>query len=335
MGGNLTVVFPAPKVAAVEDRDKPAPGAGDLLVRTRRSLISTGTELTIFSGAFPPGGFWAGYGKFPFLPGYSNVGQVEAVGAGVDGSWVGRRVASFTHHRAFITVQPAQADPVPEGVADEEATFFSIALIVMQGIRLSEVTWGEAVAVYGAGLIGQFAARILAIAGAGPVFVVDTAPARLAMLPRHPAIVAVDAVKQDVAVVVREKTGGRMADAVIECTGNPDLIPGQFAVLKKPFGRFVVLSSPRGPTTFDFHDLSNANSSRIIGAHQTSTAEVETPYSPWTKRRHVALFYEWLKAGAFSLAGLVTHRFAPAKASEAYGMLLADRSKAMGVVFEW
>lgn len=335
MGGNLSIVFPRAQVAAVEDRDRPAPGAGELLVRTRRSLISTGTELTIFSGEFPPGGFWAQYGKFPFAPGYSNAGVVEAVGAGVDASWVGRRVASFTNHRAFVTVRPADADPIPEGVTDEDAAFFSIALIVMQGVRLSEATWGEAVGVYGAGLLGQFAARFLALAGARPVFVVDNAAARLAMLPKHPAIVPVNASAGDPAAVVRERTGGRMCDAVFEVTGNPSLIPKEFDLLKKPFGRFVLLSSPRGPTTFDFHDLSNANSSRIIGAHQTSTAEIETPYSPWTKRRHVALFYDWLRSGEFSLAGLVTHRFKPAQASDAYGMLLTDRSKAMGVVFEW
>lgn len=335
MGGNLTIVFPRAKVAALEDRDPPRAEPGSLVVRTRRSLISTGTELTLFSGEYPPGSSWADYGKFPCTPGYSNVGLVEAVGEGVDRSWIGRRVATFTNHRALVTARPTEADPVPEGVADEDATFFSIALIVMQGVRLSETTWGEAVAIYGAGLIGQFAARFLALAGARPVFVVDTAPPRLAMLPKHPAIVPVDESAVDPAAMVRERTGGRMCDAVIEATGNPTLIPREFDLLKKPFGRFLLLSSPRGVTTFDFHDFSNRNSSRIIGAHQMSTAEVETPYSPWTKRRHVALFFDWLRSGEFSLAGLVTHRFPPAKAPEAYQMLLTDRSKAMGVMFEW
>ena len=47
---NPTVVFTEPRTAVVEERDIPSPGPGHLLVRTRRTLISTGTELTIAGG---------------------------------------------------------------------------------------------------------------------------------------------------------------------------------------------------------------------------------------------------------------------------------------------
>ncbi len=332
---NPTIVFPEPKRAVVEDRPMPAPGPGEVLVKTRRSLISTGTELTIFSGEFPPNSFWSGYGKFPFVAGYSNAGLVTAVGAGVDPGLQGKRVASFRAHAAYVTVNAADAYVIPDGLPDEQAAFFSLSLIVMNGVRLAELQWGEAVVVFGTGLIGQFCARFCALSGARPVIGVDVAPARLALLPEGPAFARVNGKREDAGARVSALTRGRMAEVVFECTGNHLLIPGQFALLKRPRGRFIVLSSPRGPSTFDFHDLVNAPSHVIIGAHQMSTPEHETPYNQWTKRRNTELFFDLVKSGELALAPLISHRYPAAKGPDAYRMLLEDRSGAMGVVLDW
>ncbi len=335
MTGNPTVVFTAPKTCEIRDTGVPGAGPGELIVRTRRSLISTGTELTIFSGEFPANSNWAGYAHYPFKAGYSNLGTVVETGAGVDPSWKNRRVVSFTPHAAYVKTTPADCHPVPDGVADDQAPFFSIALIVMNGVRLSETTWGEPVAMFGAGLLGQFAARFCLLAGARPVIVVDTAAARLALLPGHPALVPVNASTQDPVAVTKDVTRGRLASAVFEITGNQTLIPKEFELLTRPLGRFVMLSSPRGPVPFDFHDLNNAISSKIIGAHQMAHPQHATPYNPWTKDRHVELFFDWVMSGEFDLAPLVSHRLPADRAPEAYAMLLADRSQAMGVIFDW
>lgn len=335
MPSNPTIVFPAAQQVVVEDRPVPVAGPGQLLVRTRRSIISTGTELTIFSGEFPPkDSYWAQYGKYPFVAGYSNVGVVEAVGEGVDASWKGKRVSSFTPHAAYVTVGVADAYPVPDAVSDEEATFFAIGLIVMNGVRLAEIQLGEAVVVYGLGLIGQFCSRFCHLSGARPVIGLDVAPKRLGLLPGMPGFVARDSKAGDVNEFVKSATRGRMADVVFETTGNQNLIPGEFGALKNQ-GRFIVLSSPRGPSTIDFHDLVNARSTRIIGAHQMSTPQHETPYNVWTKARNTELFFDLVGRKEFACGPLVSHRSPYAKAGELYQMLLKDRSEAMGCVIEW
>ena len=79
MAKNPTVVFVEPKKAVIEDRPIPKPDEGQVLVKARRTLISTGTELTIFKGEFPKDGGWAAWAKFPFTPGYSNIGDVIEV----------------------------------------------------------------------------------------------------------------------------------------------------------------------------------------------------------------------------------------------------------------
>jgi hypothetical protein len=56
---NPTVVFLEPKQVTIEDRPMPSPGDNGLLAQTKRTLISTGTELTILNGEFPKDSAWA------------------------------------------------------------------------------------------------------------------------------------------------------------------------------------------------------------------------------------------------------------------------------------
>ena len=95
---NPTVVFPGPGVVELEERPVPSPGPGEVLLRTRRTLISPGTELTILAGDFPPGSAWDRYGQFPFVAGYSAAAEVTALGEGVESIGVGDIVAARTPH---------------------------------------------------------------------------------------------------------------------------------------------------------------------------------------------------------------------------------------------
>lgn len=334
MAENPAILFTGPREVVVQDQPTPSAGEGQLLCRTRRSLVSTGTELTILSGEFPPGSAWERYGKYPFRAGYSNVAEVVAAGPGVEDSWVGRRIASAAPHALYNVVEPGQAFPVREDVPDEQATFFMLACIAMNGVRRSRVTWGESVVIYGAGLVGHLAARFCRLAGARPVVVVDIAEKRLDLLSDDPALIALDPSRQDVRAAVEKATRGRMADVVFEVTGNQKLIPEQFGVLH-PQGRFVVLSSPRGATSFDFHDLCNSPSYTIIGAHVGSHPNHEELDLPWTMSRHAELFFDLAAEGELRVSPLISHRAPYAEADRLYQMLLEDRSQAMGVVLEW
>ncbi|HRU04428.1 MAG TPA: zinc-binding dehydrogenase [Candidatus Brocadiia bacterium] len=332
---NPTVVFPQPRQVVVEDRPVPKPGPGELLIRTTRTLISTGTELTVLSGEFPPDSAWSRYGRFPMTPGYNNVGVVEALGQGVDASWTGRRAAAYGAHARYVTSPAAETRRLErDELPDEEAVFFTIAEIVMNGVRRGGVTWGEAAVVYGLGLLGQMAVRFCQLAGARPVIGVDVAESRLALLPRAPGVAGVNPKTQEPKTRILELTRGRGADVVFELTGNADLIPAEFAGLRRQ-GRFVLLSSPRKASTFDFHDLCNAPSYTIIGAHNNSHPPVETPGSPWTQLRHAELFFNLAASGEIRVRELITHRAAFHQAPELYQMLLKDRGQAMGVVLDW
>ncbi|MBO3753534.1 MAG: hypothetical protein FGF53_01440, partial [Candidatus Brockarchaeota archaeon] len=157
---NPTVVFPKPKTVIVEDKEVPRIKGDEVLIRTERSLVSIGTELTILSGEFPPQSYWANYGKYPFTPGYDNIGMVVDAGPDADRSLIGKTVASYSPHAMYVSASQKDIMLVPQGVSMDEASFFTIAEIVMNGVRRSQLSFGESVVIYGAGILGQLTARI-------------------------------------------------------------------------------------------------------------------------------------------------------------------------------
>ena len=133
---------------------------------------------------------------------------------------------------------------------------------------------------------------------------------------------------------MKEISKKRMLDVIFEVTGNPGCIANQLQFLRER-GRQIILSSPRGPSTLNLHDLVNRPSRMIIGAHNASHPPVATIYNQWTKARNIELFFDLLLAREMTVLHLITHRCRWDKAADIYQMLLEDRSKSLGIVFSW
>lgn len=309
------------------------PGPDEILIRGSRSLISTGTELTAYTGDFPAGSAWSRYVRYPFRPGYSHVGQVEAIGEGVTALGVGDRVATWSPHTTVARVPADGAILVPEAVSDEEAAFTSLGAIVLNGIRVAGIGLGDSVVIVGAGLLGQLAASLASLSGARPVILIDPAEERLALAGHHGASLTIPRPVAEAGDAVRAATGGRGADIVLEITGNPAVMPHAIRLARRN-GRVVVLGSPRGPSVVDFHDEVHTLGVQIVGAHISTTPEVETPQTPWTRRRNSLLFLDLIADRTLSVSDLITHRYPLGETADAYAFLATDRSRAMGVMLE-
>ena len=332
---NPQIIFPEARKVLLQDSPVPVPGDGEVLVQSRCTLISTGTELTTLSGDYPKGSLWdTRWGKFPVLPGYSNIGEVVGLGPGADGSWLGARVASTGRHARYNVLPASALNRLPEGLVDEQAAFFTISGICMNGVRRAKVGWGDSVVVFGLGLLGQFAVRYSRLSGAWPVIGVDVAPQRLALLPADLGVHAVNARETDPLEAIRDLTRGRLADCAFELTGVASLIPDEIQAVRRQ-GRFAILSSPRGNTDFNFCDLCHYPSISIIGIHNLSHPACETGDYQWTFARHTELFFDLLAAGQVETAPLITHRGTWEEGPALFEMLLEDRSEAMGVVMDW
>jgi len=335
MSKGFRLVFPKPKTVEIEEVDVGEPGRGQILVETECTLISTGTEMTAYTGDFPPRSFWAEYVRYPFVPGYSNIGRVVEVGEDVTNIRVGDIVASHMPHITSFVIDAEKVVPVPKNVGCEEAAFSTIASIVLNSVRLSRIGLGESVVIVGLGPLGQLATMFSRFSGGYPVIGVDLSDKRLEIALKSGANRIIKGGEWDkVYGDVRNMTKGRMADVVFEVTGNPKVIP--YAIrLCREMGRFIVLSSPRGPSLLDFHDEVNRPSRVIIGTHATSQPSVETLVYPWSRRRNIELFFDLLSERLIDVKHLITHRFNWDEAGEVYKFILENRLETLGVILRF
>jgi 2-desacetyl-2-hydroxyethyl bacteriochlorophyllide A dehydrogenase len=330
---NPTVTFTAPRQVEITDREMPELEKDDVLIKSEVTLISIGTELSCLDRQPDMGKNWS-RPQYPMYHGYCNVGTVLEAGPDADGDLVGTRVQSYGNHALYVKQPSRMARPVRGDVVSEHAVFATMAEVAFHGVRRSGVGMGTSVVVCGLGILGQLAVRYARLSGCRPVVASDPGEGRLALLPEHPAVVPVNPRKDDLTEKVKEATRGRMADVVIELTGVPSLIPECIPLLRRE-GTLGIVSGPRGATTMDFHDLCVGNSVKIVGVHNGSHPVHATPSDPWTKNRDVELFLDLVADGDLEIEPFITHRRKYTDAPETYTMLLEDRTKALGVLFDW
>ena len=242
-------------------KDVPAPKvrSGHLLVRTRASLISAGTERMVIDFArknlaakaqarpdlvkkvldkAKKEGLWNTWKTVmarldESLPlGYSAAGDVIAVGAGLEGAFrVGDRVAmagaGIANHAELNAVPRNLVARIPDGVSDEEACYGTVGAIALHAARNTGAGLGDVVAVIGCGLVGQLAARFLTLAGAR-VVALDYADDRLELA----ANLGAETVAKpdgDAANLVRGMNGGLGADAVLIAAATSSNEPFELA----------------------------------------------------------------------------------------------------------
>lgn len=109
---------------------------------------------------------------------------------------------------------------VPDGPPDDRFVYLSDILpTAWQGYVFADVPAGGSVAVFGLGPVGQFVTRVARQLGAETVIGIDLVPERLALARRHGATVLDVTEVDDVPAAVRDLTGGRGPDGVIDAVG--------------------------------------------------------------------------------------------------------------------
>jgi threonine dehydrogenase-like Zn-dependent dehydrogenase len=125
-------------------------------------------------------------------------------------------------HAEYIRVPYADvgAFTIPDGVSDMSALFASDAApTAWTGADGAGIMPGDTVAVWGAGGVGQMTARAAMLLGAEQVIVIDRLPERLDQVSRHIGAEPLDFTKTNVVAELKERTGGRGPDVVIEAVG--------------------------------------------------------------------------------------------------------------------
>lgn len=333
---HVRLMVPTPGEVRLETSTIGSPGPRQVLVRNEYTVMNLGTEMTIFKGDFPEGSWWDRNIRYPEWEGWGSLGVVEEVGDGVNELSVGDRVVGDGPHGNYFTADMDRLDRpqrIPEGLADEQAGLWSLSRVSLHGVRVAKIDVGEAVVVLGQGIIGQLATRFARLSGAFPLITVDVSQMRLDLGSKGGATHPLRGSAADLLDTITEINHGRKVDCVIEATGNPDVIPYALRMPRRR-GRVIILGSPRGVSSVDFHDEIHFGID-VIGAQWSTYPPVESHLNPWTTERNGALFLELVRAKMLDVDGLISHTFNWREAPAVYRQIDEDRTRFMAVRFDW
>lgn len=336
----------------------PAPEvqAGGILVRTAFSAISTGTEKekveagkrSLLGKAMSrpdlvkqvieyaqSNGVRAAYQKVQArldtlsTMGYSSSGFVLEVGDGIRDFKPGDRVAcaggGYANHCEINFVPRNLAVRVPDNVPLDAAALTTIGSIAMQGVRQANVTFGETVAVIGAGLVGVLTMQIARAAGCR-VIAIDLSPERAhraAELGAHLGL-ASDDPQLTSAITAFSRYG---IDAALITAATSSAEPLELAAkLLRDRGRIVVVGGVgMGVSRSNMYlkELSLLMSrsygpGRYDPEYEEGGRDYPIGYVRWTERRNMELFLDLISRGAINVAPLVATKYPVERGGQAY-----------------
>lgn len=351
--------------------DAPAPqvSPGNVLIDTRVSLVSAGTERMLMEfgqasllqkarqqpdkvkqvlGKIRTDGLAATVSAVrsklaqPIPLGYSNVGVVREAGASAGGFAAGERVVSNGAHAEVVSVPKNLCARIPEGVSDEEAAFTILASIGLQGIRLAQPTLGESVAVVGAGIIGLLTVQMLRANGCR-VLAIDTNEARLRLAQSFGAETCNPVANDPVSAGIAFSDSWQGMDAVIvTAAAKSNEVIAQAAKMARKRGRIIlvgVVGLDLDRADFFEKELSfqvscSYGPGRYDPAYEQGGQDYPLGFVRWTEQRNFEAVLELMRIGALRLDDLITHRFDIEEVGAAYAALGSDPA-ALGIMLRY
>jgi 2-desacetyl-2-hydroxyethyl bacteriochlorophyllide A dehydrogenase len=245
----------------------PSPGPGEVQVKARIAGIC-GSDTHAAHGRHP-------FIRLPYHPGHEVVGEIAALGAGVDSFAVGQRVTvepdlpcwtckMCTTGREnlcenlrffgcgyeqggmadYFTVPARRLHAVPDDLDDATAALIEPLSTPVHAVRIAGDVRDRAVVILGAGTIGLLLLGVVKAHGARRVVVTDVLPAKRERALSIGADVVVDAAAPDVEAQARAALG-ESADVVFDCVAISSTVRLGVGLASKG-GTVVVVGVPVG-----------------------------------------------------------------------------------------
>jgi predicted dehydrogenase/threonine dehydrogenase-like Zn-dependent dehydrogenase len=270
--------------------------------------------------------------------GYSGAGRVLAVGDAVEGFEIGQPVAFAASGHAEVAAPAVNhIVPVPEHVDLRDAAFVTVGGIAMQALRRAEPQFGEVIAIYGLGLVGQLCARIALAAGC-VVVGIDINPTANDLARSAGASLVVDPRDPEWKRRILDFTGKNGVDATIICASSDsaELINSSMEITRRQ-GRVVLVGYVKldiHPKNFLYREI-DLRYSRAYGpgsydaGYEKGRVDYPFGYVRWTEKRNLEEFIRLIASGAVDLAPLIAREVS---IDEAQGAFDAIRSGTLGGV---
>jgi predicted dehydrogenase/threonine dehydrogenase-like Zn-dependent dehydrogenase len=325
----------------VMDLPEPHVGPDQVLVQSRYSLISSGTEMstlkktptelvkqtlqdpwmrnvvkqTVLASGLTQSARRVWHEMVtPREIGYSGAGIVLATGEDVDEFQVGQTVAyAATGHAELAAPAINHVVPVPDDVDLRQAAFVTVGGIAIQALRRAELQFGEVVAIYGLGLVGQIATRIALAAGC-VVVGVDVNPKANELALDAGASLVVDPRDPEWKRRVLDFTGKQGVDATVVCASSDsaEIINASMEITRRQ-GRVVLVGYVKldiHPKHFLYREI-DLRYSRAYGpgsyhaGYEKGRLDYPFGYVRWTEKRNLAELIRLLSTGAVNLEPLI------------------------------
>lgn len=345
----------------LEDVPAPMVRRGAVLIRTHRSLVSLGTERMLVE--FGKAGYLEKARQQPekvkqvlekiksdgLLPtieavfrklgeplplGYCNVGEVIAVGQGVNDFKIGDRVASNGHHAEVVCIGQNLVAKIPDTVTYDQASFTVIGAIGLQGIRLIGPTFGETIVVTGLGLIGLISGQLL-LANGCRVIGLDFDKSKVDLAKSF----GIEAYSVDDGTnpitLIESLTNGIGADGVLitASTKSNDVI-AQAAGMCRKKGRIVLVGvvgldinrSDFFKKELSFQVSCSYGPGRYDESYEEKGHDYPIGYVRWTEKRNFEAVLSALEKGQLSVAPLITEVVPINDFNQVYGNMSSSKS---------
>lgn len=231
-----------PEVMHLEEIEKPVPQAGEVLIQVAAAGIN-------YADLAQRQGTYLTRTRVPLTPGLEVAGTVVELGPGVTEPAVGTRVAAFGNggYAEYATAPAAMVLPLPP-----ELDFVRAAAFPVQGITAYQLLHdsarleaGESVLVHAAaGGVGTLAVQLARLLGAGKVLGTASSAEKLELIRRLGADAAFDYTTETWVEQVKQATGGKGADIILEMVGGE--ISQQSLRCLAAYGRMVIYGAASG-----------------------------------------------------------------------------------------
>jgi threonine dehydrogenase-like Zn-dependent dehydrogenase len=272
------VVITGPGEASVQHIERWSPDPDEVLIRCEAAAVCT-TERRVFAGHLP---------YYPAIGGHEVAGVVEWVGENRSSLKPGDRVAIDNANRCghcyycirgrsnlcvdifkprkasnyviigggfaeYTTMRADQVLKLPDNVSMEQASLMEPLSCCINSIKKAKVSFGDTVAIVGAGTMGAIHLLLAKLLGARTI-VSDIDEARLEFVKQFRPDVVVNPTLKDAVQVVKDQTEGRGADAVIVAASTRKA-GEQGLLFVGPAGRVVFYASlyPKGMIDLDWN----------------------------------------------------------------------------------
>ncbi|MCE0483884.1 MAG: zinc-binding alcohol dehydrogenase [Methylacidiphilales bacterium] len=287
---------------------------GRIRVRNTHGAEKHGTKIAFIHGhgnkrgvwdnkkqMFVPGGVtW----NYPIPLGNNQVGIVEQVGPEVDGFKPGDRILYYDGFSPVADVSQNSAWKLDASTSWKAACCLDPAKFALGALRDGNVRVGDAVAVFSLGAIGLMAVQLAKASGCYPIIAIDPLPLRREAALKTGADEAIDPIGTDVGARLREATGYRGVDVVIEYSGAMEAL--QASLRGVAFGGNVVLGGFPGPMKagLDLGAEAHMNRPNLIFSRMESDPNRDHPR--WNGDRVQDAALHFIRAGLINAEPVIT-----------------------------